>query len=258
MRVSVITPSYQQGRFIRETIESVLSQDSPVDEYLVVDGGSTDETLAILASYGDRLRWISEKDRGQADAVNKGIRMTGGEIIGWLNSDDVYVPGAVAAARAAFEADPEVDLVYGDYEVIDEASVCQGTVRIGELSPWDILTFRGFIPQPGAFFRRRLVERIGALDLSYYYCLDTDFFMRAARAARYRYLGRTMARYRLCRGTKTVEAAASRIVRETTRAAYRNGGALAAAIAFGRLQVKYTRVAMSRAKRRLLGSLRPA
>src|SRR5690606_33014626 len=93
--VSVVTPSYNKGKFIKETIESVLSQDYPNIEYIVMDGGSTDETVDILKSYGDRIAWISEKDDGQADAVNKGIARARGEIIGWLNSDDTYLPGAV-------------------------------------------------------------------------------------------------------------------------------------------------------------------
>ena len=106
--VSIVTPSFNQGRFIRETIESVLSQDYPAIEYMVIDGGSTDETVSILKSYGNRIFWISEPDSGQSDAINKGWKRATGEILTWLNSDDVYLPGAIAKAADYLQRHPNV------------------------------------------------------------------------------------------------------------------------------------------------------
>ena len=128
---SIVTPSFQQGRFIRATIDSVLSQASSIDlEYFVADGGSTDDTVAVLRSYGNALTWISERDGGQADAVNKGLRRATGRIIGWLNSDDVYEPGALASALRIFEAHPDVDVVYGCADYIDESGRRLGEYRV--------------------------------------------------------------------------------------------------------------------------------
>ena len=116
-RISVVTPSLNQGHFIERTIRSVLDQGEV--EYVVVDGGSRDNTLDVLRAYADRLRWVSEADRGQGHAVNKGVRMTSGDVIGWLNSDDLYYAGALDPVREFFDAHPDVDVVYGDADHID-------------------------------------------------------------------------------------------------------------------------------------------
>ena len=115
-----MTPSYNQGRFIERTIRSVLDQNVPSLDYMVVDGASTDETVDVLKKYEARLHWVSEKDNGQTEAVNKGLKWAGGDIIGWLNSDDIYCPGALSAVINLFEKCPQIDVVYGEADHIDE------------------------------------------------------------------------------------------------------------------------------------------
>lgn len=178
-RISIVTPSYNQGRFIERTLQSVLSQDIGGLEYLVMDAGSTDQTLPILARYADRLSWVSEPDRGPSDAINKGFRRASGPIMGWLNSDDVYYPGALNAVLAFFERHPEVDVVYGDTHHIDEHD------SILEVYPtedwnWERLKEACFISQPAAFFRRKIFDAFGPLAVGIR-GMDYDFWLRLGK-----------------------------------------------------------------------------
>ena len=177
---SVIIPSFNQGRFIGRTIESVLAQDH-VHEVLVLDGGSTDETLDVLAGYGTRIRWWSGKDGGQADAVNRGLERSEGEFIAWINSDDTYAPGALAHVAGIFAAGDAIEVVYGDGDHVDEND------RFIEPYPtadFAVSALRDgcFICQPAAFFRRSVVVRHGGLRPSLRYCLDYEFWLRLAAA----------------------------------------------------------------------------
>lgn len=178
--VSIITPSFNQGRFIRDTIESVLSQDYPKLEYLVMDGGSTDETLDVLRSYGTRLTWRSGPDEGQADAVSAGFRLARGEILGWLNSDDTYLPGAVTAAVTHLATRPETAMVYGDAYYIDEQNRVIGIYPTEDFDQHR-LAKACFICQPAAFFRRSAVEAVGGLDTHLQYCMDYELWIRLGR-----------------------------------------------------------------------------
>jgi glycosyltransferase involved in cell wall biosynthesis len=203
LTVSVVTPSLNQAPFLETAIESVLGQDYPEIDYLVVDGGSADGTLDILRRHAGRLRWLSEPDRGQTAAVNKGFRLTSGEVIGWLNSDDLYLPGAVRAAVSYLDEHPDIDVVYGDADHID------GDGRIVEAyptEPFDLGRLREtcFICQPAAFFRRRLIDRVGLLDESLYCGMDYEFCIRAGREGRIGYLPVRLALSRLHSGAKTV------------------------------------------------------
>ena len=181
--VTVVTPSFNQGRFIRATIESVLEQDYPRIEYLVIDGGSTDETVSILREYSDRLRWVSESDGGQAHAINKGWRQARGSLVAYLNSDDVYLPGAIAQAVAALEAHPEAAAVYGEGYHVDEAGQIIDRYPTESFDP-DRLRERCFICQPTVLLRRDAVERVGYLDESLRYCMDYDLWIRLAQAGK--------------------------------------------------------------------------
>jgi glycosyltransferase involved in cell wall biosynthesis len=212
LSVSIITPSYNQGRFLERTIRSVLAQCGTAPafpgpfEYLVMDGASGDESVEILKRYGSELRWVSEKDRGQADAINKGLALTSGEMVGWLNSDDIFYPGAIAAAAGFLDGHPEVDVVYGNGNHIDEQD------RVIEPYPtedWDFarLTERCFLCQPAVFFRRRVVERFGPLGVLWHYALDYEYWLRLGKSgARFARIGAVLAGSRLHAGTKTLGA----------------------------------------------------
>lgn len=202
--VSIVTPSYQQGPYLDRTIRSVLDQRYPRLEYVVMDGGSTDESLAILRRHEGRLRWVSEKDRGQAHAVNKAIALTTGEVIGWLNSDDVYLPGAIASAARFLADHPEIDIVYGQGRNIDADDKILGPFPTEEWNPRRLEDLC-FLCQPAVFFRRRIAERFGPLDESLHFCLDYEYWLRlAAGGARFAYVAEPWAGARLYPTTKTL------------------------------------------------------
>ena len=147
--MTIVTPSYNQGRFIRDTIESVLNQDYPHIEHLIVDGGSTDETAEIVAEYDGRLTWISELDRGQSDAINKGFRMARGESCAGSIPTTLPMPRAVSTAVAAFQRDPDLSAVYGDGYLIDAAGNVLGEFpKAGPPNLWKLIYFSDYIPQP--------------------------------------------------------------------------------------------------------------
>lgn len=200
--VSIITPSLNQGRFIRDTIESVLSQDYPRLEYLVMDGGSTDETLDMLRSYGDRIMWRSGPDGGQAAAVNSGVRLAKGEILGWLNSDDTYQPGAVKAAVDHLTAHPETAVVYGDAYYIDEHDAVIGTYPTEDFD-LNRLAEACLICQPTAFIRRSAIEAVGLLDSTLHYCMDYDLWIRLGRRFHIDRIDRSLANSRRYLETKS-------------------------------------------------------
>ncbi len=178
-RVSIVTPSYNQGPFIRATIESVLAQDYPNLEYIVMDGGSTDETASIVNEYASRLTWISEKDRGQSDAINKGFRMAKGSILAWINSDDLLLPGAVGKAVRAFESNPALGAVYGEGYLIDRAGNVTG--RFPHTQPfnlWRLMYVSDYILQQSTYFRRSALDDVGLLDEDLHYSMDWDLFIR--------------------------------------------------------------------------------
>lgn len=193
LSISVITPSYNQAAYITLTMNSVLSQGIHGMEYVVIDGGSTDGSTELIRKYEDHLSgWVSEKDRGQADAVNKGVERTTGEVIGWLNSDDLYLPGSLKKVLDYLKENPGIDAVYGDVLSIDAEGKLMNVMRFSQYSAEDLMTFR-VISQPGVFFRRSAWERAGGLDISYHYLLDHDLWLRMIMGGKFAYLPEPLA-----------------------------------------------------------------
>lgn len=180
--VTIVTPSLNQGQFIRATIESVLAQDYPSIEYLIMDGGSTDETTAIAAEFARRLKFVSEPDRGQASAINKGFRQARGEIIAWLNSDDILLPGAVSKAVRALTAHPEAAAVYGEGYRLDEDGRNLGRFPFTEpFNLWKLVHLVDYVLQQSLFMRRDAVAEAGYLDETLRYTLDWDLLIRLGK-----------------------------------------------------------------------------
>jgi glycosyltransferase involved in cell wall biosynthesis len=195
-RVSILTPSYNQAAFLAENLASVRAQGPIVHEHIVCDGGSTDGSRRVLEQ-AKGVKWVSEPDRGQADALNKALVMAHGEIVGWLNSDDVYTDGAVARALAVLDADPALDMVYGHSDKIDEKGRIIGRVDAVPVDLADLLA-HATIPQPSTFIRRSALERVGGVEISYRYAMDYDLWLRLGLAgARWRAVDETWAQFRI-------------------------------------------------------------
>ncbi len=223
--VSIITPSFNQARFLEQTIQSVLSQDYPNIEYIIVDGGSTDGSLEIIQKYATRLAWwVSEPDQGQTDAINKGFARARGEVLAWLNSDDTYEPGAVSAAVAYLQAHPEAGMVYGEANFIDEHGRVIGRFNAKQASYRRLRRGAVYIPQQAAFFRASLWQQVGPLDPSFYFAMDYDLWVRLARVSELHYCpGQVWANFRLHGAAKSI-AEDDRCWPEMLRIHRRDGG----------------------------------
>ncbi len=203
--VSIVTPSFNSGEFLEQAIQSVISQDYPYLEHIIVDGGSTDNTLAILQRYGAPVAWVSEPDRGQADAINKGFRRARGDIIGWLNADDSYQPGAITSAVAHLQAQPQVDLVYGGYDFVDADGSLLRRHTAPEFSLKRLFYGDAIIPQTSMFFRRYLIDIVGGVKPDLHYVMDWEFVFRLARRFTVNRVAETWANFRITSGTKSVQ-----------------------------------------------------
>jgi glycosyltransferase involved in cell wall biosynthesis len=239
--VSIVTPSFNQARYLEATIRSVLDQDYPNLEYLIVDGGSTDGSVEIIKKFvmdsgsllpsarqqASRIHtisdWVSEKDKGQTDAINKGFARAKGNILAWLNSDDTYEPGAVSAAVKFFEAHPEAGLVYGDANFIDEQGRVIGRFAARQTDYTRLRRGYVHIPQQAAFFRADLWREVGPLDPSFYFAMDYDLWVRIAARAPIHYTPQLWANFRLHSSGKTI-AADDRCWPEMIRIHRRDGG----------------------------------
>ncbi|WP_321476903.1 glycosyltransferase family 2 protein [uncultured Paludibaculum sp.] len=202
--VTVVTPSYNQAEFLRATIESVLGQDYPRIEYLVMDGGSTDGSAEIASEYGGRLTFVSEPDRGQSHAINKGFQRAQGEIVAWINSDDVLLPGAVSAAVRAFAESPGVGAVYGEGYCIDRAGQVTGRFPATEpFNLWRLTWVCDSILQQSTFFRRSAVAEVGWLREELRWSMDWDLLVRLGRRYGLKYIPEYLGCLREYAETKT-------------------------------------------------------
>jgi glycosyltransferase involved in cell wall biosynthesis len=206
--VTIITPSYNQGRFIGETIASVLAQSYPHIEYIIMDGGSSDETLDIIRRYEDdpRLTWVSEPDNGMVHALNKGFARGTGQIMGWLNSDDVFIGQPVADTVAFFNTHADIDLIYGDAVFTDEGGNPTGKRQIGR--PFDFirtLSYLNCVPQPGTLWRRGLWKKAGPLREDLHWSMDSEYWLRMSLHGKFQYIPGDRGTYRRHPDAKTMQ-----------------------------------------------------
>lgn len=204
LTISVITPSYNQGEFIERTLQSVLNQSIKPLEYFVFDGGSTDNTVDILKIYENQLSWTSEPDAGQAAAVNKGFKIAQGDIIGWLNSDDIYYPNAFQHVIDFFSKNPDINVLYGNANHIDKSNQI---IEAYPTEPWnyDRLKSVCFLSQPAVFFRREIIEQYGVLDEKLHYCMDYEYWLRLGmKGASFAHIPFILAGSRFYMETKTM------------------------------------------------------
>ena len=184
--VSIITPSFNSRKYIAETIESVVHQDYPAIEHIVIDGNSTDGTQEVLNQY-PQIKWISESDKGQSDAINKGLKMASGEIIGWLNADDLYTSQAISTAVNFLRNHQDAVAVYGDMKMIDEKGAIIFTRR-SQLFNLERLFLHNFINQPTVFIRKRIINQVGGIDTRLHYSMDRELWLRIGSQNRMDYL----------------------------------------------------------------------
>lgn len=191
--VSIITPSYNQAKYLEQTILSVLNQDYPRIEYIVMDGASTDGSVDIIKKYAAKLAyWESVKDKGQADAINKGFARATGEIVAWLNSDDYYLPGAISAAVKVFEENPDVALLYGNMLAVNEHGATFNTLTYKQLALEELLCFQ-IIGQPAVFMRRSALQKTSGLDLTFHFLLDHLLWIKIAKQGNLLHVDQTWA-----------------------------------------------------------------
>lgn len=203
-KISIVTPSYNQGNFIEETILSVVNQPYPNKEYFIFDGGSNDDTVEVLSKYDQQIdHWISENDNGQSHAINKGLKMMTGDIVGWLNSDDYYHPDAFTKIIDGFKNNPDSDLIY--FNVRNFSNSGSTIHRHQAHYPEELFLTKVCLHQPGVFWRKSLMERIGYLDESLHYVMDFDYWIRAYLNSKLFFIPKVVANFRLHENSKTID-----------------------------------------------------
>jgi len=203
-KISIVTPSYNQAQFLERTILSVLNQNYPNLEYIIIDGGSTDGSVEIIKRYEKYLTyWVSEKDKGQTDAINKGFQRSTGKIIAWLNSDDTYLPETFYKIMKSFKQNPEADLIFGNIYFVNEHDKKIGELKFTEFDFETLIYEGGNLHQTGTFWTRKIYEKVGGLDADYKFCMDYDFFCRVANAGKLYHIRDFLANFRIHANAKS-------------------------------------------------------
>jgi glycosyltransferase involved in cell wall biosynthesis len=232
-RITIVTPSFNQGDFIRRTADSILNQGYPDLEYIVMDGGSSDGTVEILKEYGSRITWLSEKDRGQAHAINKGLQMATGDVVAYVNSDDELEPGALWRVGRRFAARPDVHWLTGKCRIIDPHGTETRKLITRYKNTWlalnnyAVLLVLNYISQPATFWRRQALETVGYFDESLHYTMDYDYWLRLGQQYRLHVVRQYLARFRVHPSSKGGTAAPAQFDSELAVARrYMRSGAL--------------------------------
>ena len=221
-RISVVVPSFNSGDYLRAALESALGQDPPPFEVIVQDGGSTDRSLDILRSLGDTVIWRSEPDRGQTDALNRAIARATGDILVWLNADDLLAPGAFAAVTRAFADHPEIEFAYGDFDMVRSDGSTFRRYRSSPYDPERVFIHGCYIFSGAIFYRRTLMERVGPFDEALHACMDFDYLLRLGPVAS-AHVGSTVAKFRMSGAGKSTSMR-SRFLREAHDVRWRRAG----------------------------------
>lgn len=215
-KISVVTPSYNQGEFLEKTIRSVIEQNYPNLEYIIIDGGSTDGSVDIIRKYSDRLTyWVSEKDMGQTHAINKGFRRVTGDIVAYLNSDDMYCPGVLETVAKTFIAYDNIDFVFGNKFAVDENENILRDERHTRFSFTALIVLGMVVSQPACFWKRSLFEKYGYLNESMRFCMDYEFFCRIGQHIKAKHIRQYLAKFRWHSGSKSISIQDIRIQEHT-------------------------------------------
>jgi glycosyltransferase involved in cell wall biosynthesis len=205
--ISIITPSYNQGHFLEETIRSVLLQDYPAIEYIIIDGGSTDNSKSIIDKYKDKLAWsVSEPDNGQSDAINKGLRRATGEFVAWMNSDDIYTENAISKAVEKLKLHPDCGMVFSNVLSMDSHSSIFNIMRYGDWGLLELMAFK-VIGQPGIFMRKKALDDVGFLEPDYHWLMDHHLWLKIASKYPIKYIDEIWAAARFHPGAKNLRGA---------------------------------------------------
>ena len=206
LKISIITPSFNQGPYLEETIRSIIDQEYPLLEYIIIDGGSSDDSVDIIKKYEKYISyWVSEPDKGQADAINKGFKLAGGDILAWQNADDRYLPGTFAYISNIFGEKDNVEYVFGGWNIINGCGQFVSSRSMKRYSLRKLRSGMSIPPQPAVFFRNRIITKIGGLDISKNHVMDYDLYVKSINAENIFISDKILGEFRIHSESKTIK-----------------------------------------------------